>query len=665
MNGLLYRVVKGYGELQDLRSRLDGQIVGLDFETTALRPYEADLVGIGVALDDGNAWYIPVGHRVLDHNIEVRPSTYRGETHREDGEPYTRTFKVPKELQDSPFADGQIPLQDALEFLTWLCDNAEQIVAHNLKYELMCMRKWLPGIQPSARMDCSYLAHWLVRSEFGVRHGLKAAVQHEFGHTMITYNDVVKGKGNKQIAFSDIEECGEYCCDDAFQCLRLWNKCKYELKDTKIWADYDKIELPILDLLVRMEERGMCIDTNKLDNLTVQTNKKKEEVEKKLDELFGKPVPHSSPKALSSFLYEDQEFSVPPGARNRKTEHLSVSKPQLDHWEKYGTPLEKAFATLRLVWSEIEAIRARYTTSILEKIDDDGRLRGQLNQGGTETGRLSSSNPNLQNIPSRTELGKEVRASFIAPAGYKLIVPDYSQLEPRVATHFSQDQTLVDIYKNDKDIYQTLVELVVAETGITTLSRSDGKVLVLAMNYGMEVPTLARNLGIELDVAQRIYDAFYAACSGFAAWKRSVLLHGSKVGYAETLTRRRRYLPDLRLDGTCSMHSRTSFKCAGCRQDFFRRARAERQLINTIVQGTAGDLVKLAMRNIDRRLKEDNPWDAHMLNQVHDEIVVEAKEEGIEEVAKMLQYEMENVWPKLRVSLKAEPVICERWSDAK
>lgn len=659
------RVVTGYGDMQDLRSKLDGQVVGLDFETTSKRPREASLVGIGISLDGGDAWYIPVGHRVLVHNIEVRPTTYRGKTHREDGEPYTRTYKVPAEWQDCELVKDQVKEEDAYEFLRWLCANALQIVAHNLKYELMCLRSWIPDIEIKARMDCSYLAHWLCHSEFGVRHGLKPAVKRMFDHDMTTYEDVVKGSSNKQIAFSSVDECARYCCDDAYQCLRLWARCERELKETKIWADYDKIELPILNLLVRMEERGMAIDQLKLHNLTTATEKRKQELEKEINDLFGTDLYHSSPQALSAFLYDDTGFTVPPSANKRGAKHLSVDKKALSFWEDYGTPLEQSFAKLRLEWSEIEAIRARYTTSILDKIDEDGRLRGQLNQGGTETGRLSSSDPNLQNIPSRTDLGKEVRAAFIAPAGYSLIVSDYSQLEPRVGTHFSLDPTLLDIYNNDKDIYLTLIELVKSETGLDTLTRNDGKVLVLAMNYGMEPRTLAGNLKVDIPTAQRIYDAFYASCSGFAAWKQSVILHGTKVGYAETLTRRRRYLPDLRINPTCRYHDKTVMKCGGCRTPFYRLMRAQRQLINTIIQGTAGDLVKLAMRNIDRRLQEDNPWDAHLLNQVHDEIVAECREEGAEEVAAMMQEEMENVWPKMRVPLKAEPVICKRWSEAK
>jgi DNA polymerase-1 len=625
-------------------------------------------VGIGVALDDGRAWYIPVGHRERHEYYEQVPTTYRGKTHKDDGTPYTRKKKLIAPWQDSPLLADQLALEDALEFIRFVYMRCERVVAHNAKYEMLCSLAWVEGLADGllsghllAKRECSLICDWLVRSsaDITISHGLKSAVQREFVHDMITYDDVTKGSGDKQIAFADIEETALYCGDDARQCLRLWREHQPALDEMGLRKAYEEVQLPILDLLVRMERTGVFVDPDPLRDLHRYVMEEIGKTEAAIEELLGRTVNLASPKELAHQLYEEIGFQHPQ-VKKGKSGGIPVNKFAMAWFQENGTEQEQKFADLKLRWSELETLRARFTSTIEAFVDEDGRIRANNRQCGTETGRLSQSDPNLMNIPSRTELGKKVRDAFVAPKGRKLVVADYSQLEPRVTAHYSQDENLIHVYEEDKDIYQHLVDDMAAKTGIVR-SRHDGKILVLAMNYGMAVPTLAKTLGVEVLEAQRIYDGFQETTAGVVAWKRGVVQAARRDGYVTTLTKRRRHLPDIRLFPNC--HRTPQQRCRTCFSCQIRRERAERQAVNTVIQGSAADIVLLAMRNIDRVFVEGG-LDANILFQVHDEILVECDENEADEVAMIMKWEMENV-VSLRVPLVTEPAIVSRWSEAK
>jgi len=650
----------------DLGYLLKGQILGLDYETTDKRPRGADLVGVGIALLDGRRWYIPVGHRIrLVDEVKV-PYSIKGRETNAKGEPYLRAKKIVRPWQECRLESGQLGLPEVLSFLQSLFREAAQIVSHNLKYELTVTRTLFDrhglSLDIEARTDCSYLAHWLCYSAWGVRHGLKTAVKKLFDYDMITFADVCKGSGDKQIAFAPVEDVARYCGDDAYQCLRVWEHCYAKMEEDGLLKDYERIEIPFLRLLIDMEMKGVKLDRPRLKEIHEQVCARMDRIQLQINALLETEVPLASPPALSELLYKQLGFSIPP-VKKGKTDQIPISKESCEWWLNWGTDLEVEFAKLRLEWSELETIRARFTENLAVLVDEDGRLRANNNQGGTDTGRLSMSDPNLQNIPSRTDLGKLVRAAFVAEEGSSLIVADYSQLEPRITAHFSGDSALCYAYNNDKDVYLYLVELMKETVGLDR-PRSDAKVLVLAMNYGMAPWSLQGKLNVNREEAQQIYDAFTQTCKGVFRWKNYVLDQCKKNEYVKTITGRRRYLPDINFPNSCSYHTKhLSDRCGACKQTFLRRLRAERQAVNTIIQGTAADIVKLAMRNIHNRIKAAH-LPAAILFQVHDEIVLEAHNSVAEQVSDMVKYEMENVL-KLRVPLKTEPKIVERWSDAK
>lgn len=625
-------------------------------------------MGIGVALDDGRTWYIPVGHRERHVYEEIVPTTRCGETHKKDGTPYTRKKRVVAPVEDSVRLGDQLSEEDAFRFIEFLYMRCERVVAHNAKYEMLCSLAWCEGLDDGlwsgaliAKRECSLICDWLVRSsaDITVSHGLKSAVQREFLHDMVTYADVTKGSGDKQIAFADIEATAYYCGDDARQCLRLWREHQPALDKLGLRKAYEEVQLPILDLLIRMERTGVFVDPEPLRDLHRFVIEEISQAEAEIESLLGRPVNLTSPKELSHQLYTELDFQEPKVKRGKNGD-IPVNKFAMAWFQDNGTEREQQFATLKLKWSELETLRARFTSTIESFVDADGRIRANNRQCGTETGRLSQSDPNLMNIPSRTELGKRVRDAFVAPKGRKLIVADYSQLEPRITAHYSQDPKLIEIYENGHDIYEYLVTDMAEKTGIIR-SRSDGKVLVLAMNYGMAVPTLSKSLGVEVAEGQRIYDAYMETVQGVASWKEKVVQQARRDGYVKTLTGRRRHLPDIRLFPNC--HRTAQRHCRTCFASQIRRERAERQAVNTIIQGSAADVVLLAMRNIDREINE-NGDDADILFQVHDEILVECDEAIAGEIAQMMKHEMENC-VGIRVPLVTEPMIVDRWSEAK
>ena len=578
------------------------ELFAFDTETTSLDYMVADLVGVSFAVDAGKAAYVPVAH------------DYMG---------------APEQLDRNWVLEKLRPLLE---------DPDKKKVGQNLKYDQSVLARYdisLKGIAFDTMLE-SY-----VFNSTATRHNMDALAEKYLGHTCISFEEIA-GKGVKQLTFNQIEleNAGPYAAEDADITLRLHQAILPQLESEASLAKvFHEIEMPLVDVLSRMERNGAYVDGNLLGRQSMELGERLAELEKEAHDLAGEPFNLSSPKQLQAILFEKLELPVikktPKGQPSTAEEVLQ--ELALDY------PLPKLIMEHR----GLNKLKSTYTDKLPQMINPrTGRIHTSYHQAVTATGRLSSADPNLQNIPIRTEEGRRVRQAFVAPEGYELIAADYSQIELRIMAHLSGDKGLLDAFAHGLDIHKATAAEVfgVSLESVTGEQRRSAKAINFGLIYGMSSFGLAKQLGISRKSAQEYIDLYFERYPGVLRYMEDTKASARDKGYVETLFGRRLYLPDINV------------------RNGMRRQAAERTAINAPMQGTAADIIKRAMVLVDEWLSE-SALDARMIMQVHDELVLEVADSQVAAVKEGIEEKMSQA-AELDVPLLVEAGTGLNWDEA-
>ena len=600
--GTDYELVVDEEALARWRERIDAaELTALDTETDSLNYMAARLVGISLSVEPGAAAYIPVGH------------DYAG---------------APEQL------DRDLVLE---RLRPWLEDAAKPKVGHHLKYDAHVFRRY--GIRLAGMRYDTMLESYVLNST-ATRHDMGSAARHYLGLETIPYEQVA-GKGAKQITFDQValEEALPYAAEDADVTLQLHRRLWGELAGTgRLERVYEEIEQPLVAVLTEMEETGVLLDCELLRTQSKELAEKMRAAEEKAHEIAGGPFNLGSPKQLQEILFERQELPV-----IRKTPKGQPSTAE-DVLQELAADYE--LPEVILEYRGLSKLKSTYTDKLPELVGGDGRIHTSYHQAVAATGRLSSSDPNLQNIPIRTPEGRRIRQAFVAPEGYRILAADYSQIELRIMAHLSGDEGLLSAFAGDEDIHRATAAEVfdTALDAVTDEQRRSAKAINFGLIYGMSAFGLARQLGIPRADAQAYVDRYFERYPGVRAYMDSTREQAHEKGYVETVMGRRLYLPEI--------NSR----------NVQRRQYAERSAINAPMQGTAADIIKRAMIDVYRWLAEE-AVDARVIMQVHDELVLEVAEGAADAVAAGLVERMSRA-AELAVPLKVDTGLGTNWDEA-
>ncbi|WP_111978872.1 DNA polymerase I [Algibacillus agarilyticus] len=574
-----------------------------DTETTSLNYMNAELVGVSFATEAGKAAYVPVAH----------------------------------DYEDAP---QQLERDWVLNQLKPLLENpAVHKIGQNLKYDQHILANYdikLAGIEHDSMLE-SY-----VLSSVGSRHDMDSLALKYLGHKCISFEEIA-GKGAKQITFNkvDLAQAAPYAAEDADITLRLHQTLLAKLQaDPELLSVYQNIEKPLISVLQHIEYTGVHIDIHQLAQQSQDLEIRLNELELKAHDIAGETFNLASPKQLQVILFEKLNHPIlkktPKGAPSTAEEVLQ----ELAH----DFPLPKVIIEHR----GLSKLKSTYTDKLPLMVNaKTGRVHTSYQQAVTATGRLSSSDPNLQNIPIRNEEGRKVRQAFVAAAGYKILAADYSQIELRIMAHLSNDEGLLSAFSQGLDIHKATAAEVFDTPfeEVTTEQRRSAKAVNFGLIYGMSAFGLSRQLAIPRHEAQKYMDLYFERYPGVLNYMEDTRALAEEKGYVSTLLGRRLHLPEIKARNQA------------------RKKAAERAAINAPMQGTAADIIKLAMINVAKRLEAENSADIRMIMQVHDELVFEVKESFIEQATDLVKTEMENAL-KLAVPLLVEVGIGDNWDEA-
>jgi len=577
-------------------------LFAFDTETTSLDYMQAKIVGMSFCIEPGHAAYLPLAH------------DYTG-------------------------APEQLDFRKALAKLKPLLESGDRPkVGHHLKYDAHVLRNH--GIELGGMRYDSMLESYVLNSG-ATRHDMDSCAKLYLGVDTIKYEDVA-GKGAKQIPFNQValKEATEYAAEDADVTLQLHNTLHCALEKQKsLLAVYEEIEQPLVPVLLDMEHHGVLVDRARLKKQSGEIAKRLTELEADAHKAAGQPFNLDSPKQLQEILFG--KLGLPVGQKTR-TGQPSTSEDVLEELaEKYLLP------RIILEYRGLAKLRSTYTEKLPEQIDEKtGRVHTSYHQAVAVTGRLSSSDPNLQNIPIRTPEGRRIRQAFVAPKGHALLSADYSQIELRIMAHLSGDEGLRRAFAEDGDIHRATAAEVfeVAPETVSADQRRAAKAINFGLIYGMSAFGLARQLGIERHAAQDYVARYFGRYPGVREYMERTRAQAHSQGYVETVFGRRLYLPDIRS------------------RDRNLQQYAERSAINAPMQGTAADIIKRAMIATHTWLA-DSKVGAHLVLQVHDELVLEVANAAVEEVRKKLVDIMSGA-AKLAVPLKVDTGTGPSWDDA-
>ena len=579
------------------------QLIAFDTETTSLNYMDAELVGVSFCIEEGEAAYVPVAH-------------------------------------DYPDAPTQLSREFVLNALKPILESNDIIkVGQHIKYDKNVLANYditLNGIGFDTMLE-SY-----VLNSTAQRHDMDSLALAYLGHKTIHFEDIA-GKGAKQLTFNQIalEEAGPYAAEDADITLRLhntiWAKLKEipELKNLLI-----DVEVPLACVLSRMEQEGVLIDSQRLSQQSQDLAARIAELEKEVHEEAGEPFNLGSTKQLQHILFEKMSLPIikktPKGAPSTSEDVLQ--ELALEY------PLPKKIMEYR----GLTKLKNTYTDKLPKMINHrTGRVHTSYHQAITATGRLSSTDPNLQNIPIRNEEGRRVRQAFVPRKGNKFVAADYSQIELRIMAHLSGDKGLLDAFAHGKDIHKATASEVfgVPLDEVTTEQRRSAKAINFGLIYGMSAFGLAKQLNIPRNEAQKYMDLYFERYPGVLEYMDSTRESAKEKGYVETVFGRRLYLPDIKASNGA------------------RRKGAERAAINAPMQGTAADIIKMAMIKVDDWISKNAADDVTMMMQVHDELVFEIKEDKVDSYVKTINTLMESA-ATLNVPLVVEAGVGENWDEA-
>ena len=573
-----------------------------DTETTSLDYMIAQLVGISIALESNQAFYIP-----LNHNYEGAQKQLDQDTVLEKLRPYLESESISK-------------------------------IGHNLKYDRHILQN--AGIKLKGRLLDTMLFSYVNNSTI-TRHNMDAVSKRYLNISPTSYEDVA-GKGAKQIPFSEvsINIASDYASEDADIALQLYHNIEPRVrKEEKLKELYHKIEGPLIYTLGDIERNGVLINSEKLDDQSKELEVTISELESKVQDSAGETFNLGSPKQLQEILY--QKLGLPIIKKTPKGQP-STSETVLQELSM-DFPIVEDILSFRA----LSKLKSTYTDKLPKMINSEtGRVHTSYHQAVTATGRLSSSNPNLQNIPIRSEEGRRIREAFVAPNGYKILAADYSQIELRIMAHLSKDSGLLDSFSRDLDIHRaTAAEIFrVALDEVTDNQRRSAKAINFGLIYGMSAFGLSKQLMITRAEAQNYIEQYFDRYPGVKNYMDETKLMAKKIGYVETVFGRRLYLADIESS------------------NYQRRQYAERSAINAPMQGTAADLIKMAMIELHQRINRQS-LDAKIIMQVHDELVIEVHENQAHDVSVLAKETMSNIF-KLDVDLKVDADIGGNWEEA-
>ena len=591
-----YNVVETEEELRAFADRLDEQSrYAIDTEASSKEPMYADLVGLSFSADAETATYVP-----------------------------------------TPLPDDT-PTDAVLDVLGPVLEQETKKAGHNLKYDLLLLKQH--GVDVAGPLFDTMVAHYLVAPE--QNHNLGDVARSVLNYKMVPISELIGDDTDRDsMREVDVEEAAPYACEDADIALRLADDLKAQLDESNVLDIAHDIEFPLVHVLAAMEHTGITLDTDVLDEISTGLEDRLNEIEEDIFELAGEEFNINSPQQLAEILFEKLDLPV--------VTKTPTGKPSTKESVLQELSTEHDIPGLVLDWRSTYKLKSTYLDSLGELVNPEtGRLHTSFNQTRTATGRLSSSDPNLQNIPIRTELGRQIRRAFVPAEDWTLLTADYAQIELRILASMSGDEAMQETFRKDGDIHTDAASRVydIDPDEVTPDQRSKAKEVNYGIPYGISPWGLAQRMRMPVDEAQDIIKQYRKSYPGVSRLLNELVEKAQEKGYAETLLGRRRYLPNI--DSSNSNE----------------RSAAERVAVNMPIQGTQADMIKIAMNRIHERLADED-WATQMLLQVHDELVFEVPPDEVSEVQSMINQEMKDALP-----LDDVPVVVDidggaHWLDA-
>ena len=566
-----------------------------DTETSSADPLSATLVGISLCAAAESAWYIPV-------NVE-----------------------------------GALQFDEIRELLEPLFNSKSLKIAHNYKFDYIILSR--AGVEINGPVFDTMVAAYLIDSSQRLK--MDTLSKTYLGYEPIPIEDLIgKGKGQKSMADIPFEDIANYACEDADITYRLYEILKEKLDEDELFKIAETVEFPLIEVLAEMEQNGVHIDKEMLASFSEELTKDLEELETEIFERTGEEFNLNSPQQLGTILFEKMDL---PAGKKTKTGQYSTSESVLSK-----LAVEYEVPSLVLDYRSLKKLLSTYVDALPKLINPEtGRIHTDFNQTVAATGRLSSSNPNLQNIPIRTKRGREIRKAFIPKERYKMLAADYSQVELRVIASISGDENMIEAFKNGEDIHsRTAKEIFNLDSidEVTADHRRKAKEVNFGIPYGVSAYGLASRLGISNNEGKEMIDQYFERFPGIQKYIDETIQFAKENEFVSTLLGRRRYIPDI--------NSR----------NWNVRGFAERMAINMPIQGTAADIIKLAMIHIQKFIKDEN-LKSRMLLQVHDELIFDIAPEEEQDVPAKIKDLMENAY-ELDVPLDVEMGLADNWLDA-
>jgi len=597
-----YKGVFNREEFEALAGELGkAPLISLDLETTAPDPMRAAIVGISFALKPYAAFYIPLAHSYLG-------------------------------------APQQLEKKYVLEKLKPILENAEiKKYGQNIKYDLIVLSR--EGINLQGIYFDSMIASYVLNPS-KMNHNLND-IALEYLNYKMTHLSELLGKGKKAVTMDrvEVERVIPYACCDADIVLRLAQIMERELRDKGLANLFYEVEMPLLEVLAEMEMNGVIIDKDYLSGLSQDFSGRLREVENEIYKFAGQEFNINSPRQLSFILFEKLKLPV---VSRTKTGPSTSEEVLVQIAEKHKLP------HLIIEYRELQKLKSTYIDALPEMVNPEtGRLHTSFNQTVTATGRLSSSEPNLQNIPIRTEEGRKIRRAFIPDRGCVFVSADYSQIDLRVLAHISGDKSLKDAFFHNEDIHRRTASEIfgVSQDEVTPELRRIAKTVNFGLSYGMSPYGLSKDLGVSQSEAEKYINSYFKKYKGVKEYIKNIVVQARKQGFVTTLLNRRRYLPEINSKNAAI------------------RGFAERTAINTPIQGTSADIIKVAMIRISDRIKAKG-LTAKMSLQIHDELLFEVPEKEVDELSRLAKEEMEGA-VSLDVPVVVDMTVGRNWRDLK
>jgi DNA polymerase-1 len=602
--GILVEIISSDEELKNLVKDLEcADVIAFDTETTSTDQMQAELVGISLAVDVSRGYYLPVGHK--------------------DSEINQLSIDIVLEALRGPLTDPDIPK-----------------IGHNLKYDYVILAR--EGLKVAPLGFDTMIAEWVINPA-SRNLGLKKLSWVRLGQEMTEIQDLI-GTGKSQITMAEVpvEDAAPYAAADAVRVLQLYPILLQELEEVQSLELFRKIEMPLVPAIAAMEMNGIGLDVDFLKKMSGELNQMMTELERSIFEAVGHEFNLNSPKQLSEALFDTLELEPPDRTNKTSSGYYSTAAEVLERLRQQHQVPEWV-----LEYREYSKLKSTYVDALQEQVNPaTARVHTSYNQTGSVTGRIASSDPNLQNIPIRTEIGRKVRKAFTAQPGWVLLAVDYSQIELRVVAHMAQDQRMLETFRDGKDIHSATAAAIydIPLTAVDKNHRRKAKAVNFGLIYGMTPYGLTQSTDLTLAEAETFVETYFNRFPGVKEFLNTTLNTAREQGYVETLLGRKRYFPRLK--------ATTNYNI---------RRREEREAINAPVQGTAADIMKLAMLAVDQALGSSG-LDSRILLQVHDELVLEVPEAEIRNTVRLVQTEMEAAY-KLDIPLVTDASWGKNWGQ--